>query len=294
MNKNITVFAHNDLDGVVSYLILCWLYKQKLSVIPTTPSKLDLDYNNWQKNNIEVDKLFFLDLDTSKIGNQIDNKKTIIIDHHKTNIYSFKEATTIICNESSCAKLLYNTFFKKELSKQLTNEQKTLIALADDWDSNTKATPLSEKLNIIYHSTTNKFSSFVEDYYDGFKPFDKFKQNTIILYKKHCSEYLSKLSSSIYIGEVNFEDTIAKVGAVFCNKFVQECCDYLFERYNVDISIAVLLEQKRIAVRRNVNNNIDITKFVQRIAQGGGHEAAAGGSLTDEFIEFTKHLKPVN
>jgi oligoribonuclease NrnB/cAMP/cGMP phosphodiesterase (DHH superfamily) len=56
-----------------------------------------------------------------------------------------------------------------------------------------------------------------------------------------------------------------------------------------------LIDQKRIAVRRSSNNTtVDVSKFVQRIASGGGHEAAAGGNLTDEFIEFTKMLKPLN
>ena len=53
-----------------------------------------------------------------------------------------------------------------------------------------------------------------------------------------------------------------------------------------------MVEQKRIAVRRsNTNDKIDVSKFVQRIASGGGHESAAGGNLTDEFIEFTKLLR---
>ena len=62
----------------------------------------------------------------------------------------------------------------------------------------------------------------------------------------------------------------------------------------MDVSIAVLLEQKRIAVRRHPNNDkIDVSKFVQRIASGGGHESAAGGNLTEEFVEFTRMLKPL-
>jgi oligoribonuclease NrnB/cAMP/cGMP phosphodiesterase (DHH superfamily) len=63
----------------------------------------------------------------------------------------------------------------------------------------------------------------------------------------------------------------------------------------VDVAIAVLLDQKRIAVRRNSNNtSVDVSKFVQRIASGGGHAAAAGGNITEEFMEFTKMLKPVD
>jgi oligoribonuclease NrnB/cAMP/cGMP phosphodiesterase (DHH superfamily) len=290
-NKNIHVVTHTDLDGVVSYLVLCWLYGRRLPVTGTTPMKLEKDCASLLSSNTNLDKLYFLDLDVSKIGEQIDNKNVVILDHHKTNLYQFKNAVARIYNETSCAKLIHDTFFK-QTNKTLTNSQKTLIALADDWDSNTKATPISEELNIVYHAMSNKFNSFVEDYYDGFKPFDKFKQNTIALYKKHRKEYLDTLTP--FFGNIEFESIKdIKVGAVFCNKFVQECCDWLFGKFHVDVAIAVLIEQKRIAVRRNANNTtVDVSKFVQRIASGGGHEAAAGGNLTEEFVEFTKMLKP--
>lgn len=290
-NKKIQVVTHTDLDGVVSYLVLCWLYGQKVDVVGTTPAKLEQDCDKLFATNKSWDRLYFLDLDVSKIGEKIDTSNTVILDHHKTNLYPFKNATTRIYNETSCAKLIYDTFFK-ETNRVLSPARRTLIALADDWDSNTKSTPLSESLNIVYHSTSNKFNSFVEDYYEGFAPFDKFKQNTILLYKKHRKEYLDQLTP--FIGQIEIEGVNATVGAVFSEKYIQECCDFLLQERNVDIAIAVLLNQKRIAVRRNSNiTNIDVSKFVQRIANGGGHEAAAGGILTDEFIEFTKMLKPI-
>jgi len=288
-SQKIQVVTHTDLDGVVSYLVLCWLYGKKLDVVGTTPMKLEQDFDRLVASGKTWDKLYFLDLDVSKIGEKIDLKSTVVLDHHKTNIYPFKNAIVRIYNETSCAKLIYDTFFK-ETGKKISNAQKTLIALADDWDSNTKATPLSESLNIVYHSMSNKFNSFVDDYYNGFGPFDKFKVNTIQLYKKHCSEYINQLNP--FFGNIEFDGIKeVKVGAVFCDKFIQECCDLLFTKYSVDVAIAVMVDQKRIAVRRsNSNSKIDVSKFVQRIASGGGHESAAGGNLTEEFIEFTKLL----
>jgi oligoribonuclease NrnB/cAMP/cGMP phosphodiesterase (DHH superfamily) len=290
IDKKIQVVTHTDLDGIVSYLVLCWLYGSKLDVMGTTPMKLEEDYQKLLSANKTWEKIYFLDLDVSKIGHLIDNNKTVILDHHKTNLFQFEHALAYIYNETSCAKLIYDTFFK-HTSKTITNAQKTLIALADDWDSNTKSTPLSEGLNIVYHSMSNKFVSFVEDYYNGFYPFDKFKQNTIALYKKHRDEYIETLKP--YFGEIEFEgQKNIKVGAVFCEKYVQECCDWLLQKLNNEVAIAVMLDKKRIAVRRNNNSSVDVSKLVQRIASGGGHAAAAGGSLTDEFIEFSKMLKP--
>jgi len=291
-NQNIQVITHTDLDGVVSYLVLCWLYGRKLDVIGTTPMKLEQDYDKLVASGKQWSTLYFLDLDVSKIGSKIDKKNTVVFDHHKTNIYQFENAIVRIYNETSCAKLIYDSLFKNG-TKPITSKQKTLIALADDWDSNTKSTPLSEGLNIVYHSMSDKFNSFVDDYYNGFEQFDKFKQNTIALYKKHRKEYIDQLTP--FFGNIEFEgQRDIKVGAVFCNKFVQECCDWLFVAHSVDVAIAVLMDQKRIAVRRNANcDKIDVSKFVQRIASGGGHEAAAGGNLTEDFVEFTKMLKPL-
>lgn len=284
--NNPTVFFHKDLDGIVSYLVFCWAVNKKLNYVATTPMKLEQDYDNWASKNDT--SAVFVDLDVTKIGSKIDKPTTIIFDHHKTNLYSFQQAKAKIQNESSCAKLLYDYFFKNDTNK-ITSAQKTLIALADDWDSHTKAVPLSEDLNIVYHSLTNKVESFIDDYYRGFTSFDKFKQNTILLYKKHRKEYLSSLSP--FFGHIEIEGIKTHIGAVVCNQYVQECCDFLLGKHNVDVAIAVIVEQKRIAVRRNSKNNtVDVSKFVQRIANGGGHEAAAGGNLTEEFVEFTKLL----
>lgn len=290
MNKEPIVVMHSDLDGLTSYLVLCWALGKKLSYAVSTPMKLDEDVEKLLARTTENTPLYFLDLDVSKIGNKIDRSNVTIIDHHKTNIFSFKNAKTTIVNFSSCAKLIYKNLIEPN-NISITTAQKTLIALADDWDSNTRATPLSEDLNIVYHSTKNKVASFLEDYYEGFKPFDKFKTNTVHLYKKHRKEYLDTLKP--FIGTVEFEGTPVQVGSVFCDKYVAECCDYLFEKYKVEVAIAVMVEQKRIAVRRAPTNHlIDVSKFVQRVANGGGHAAAAGGNITEEFIEFTKMLKP--
>ena len=293
MNKHeVFVVTHSDLDGICSYLVLCWALGKKLPVHFSTPKKLSADFEKIRKDN-SWSKIFFLDLDVTSIADDIDTPATVIFDHHKTNIFSFKQATAKVLDETSCAKLIYNSFWKEGTKlAPLTPARRSLIALADDFDSNKKTTILSSQLNIVYHSMTNKLVSFVEEYYDGFKGFDKFQQNTIALYDKHCAEYIHNLT--VYKGMVDFAGTKnVKVASVFCDKFVQECCDHVLDKMKVDVVIAVIVPQQRIAVRRHPNNNtIDVSAFVQRIASGGGHAAAAGGMLTEEFMEFSKMLKP--
>jgi oligoribonuclease NrnB/cAMP/cGMP phosphodiesterase (DHH superfamily) len=292
MNKKSFCVFHGDLDGIVSYLVLCWFYNYKIPFLATTPSKLETDFNNSFQVIKDYEKVYFLGLDVTKIGSYIDSKQTVIFDNVKNQtLFSFQNAFVRIYNETSCAKLVYDSLFKTT-NKTITNNQKTLIALADDWSSQSNRTPLSRGLNIIYHSLTNKFNSFIEDYFEGFVPFDKFKENTITLYKKHCNLHLNNLK--YFSGIVTFEEKPIKVVAVFSDKYIEECCEFIFNLHNPELAIVVMLEQKRIAVRRNKHvDNIDVRQFVQKIASGGGSEHAAGGYLTEEFQEFTKLLSEV-
>ena len=73
-NQKIQVITHTDLDGCVSYLVLCWLYGKKLDIIGTTPAKLEQDFDKLVASGKTWDKLYFLDLDVSKIGEKIDQK----------------------------------------------------------------------------------------------------------------------------------------------------------------------------------------------------------------------------
>lgn len=283
------VYFHADLDGIVSYLTLCWYLNQKLEYVATTTGRLKED---WSKHKHRDSKIYFLDLDVSSIGEEIDRKGVFIFDHHKTNSYEYINAVPFIYNETSCSKLIHNTLSKVK-SVKLTNAQKTLIALADDVDSYTNATPISNDLNIVYHNTHKKVESFIEDYWDGFKPFDKYKLNIISSYKRRLKEHLKALSLFKSNKGIVIDGKEYSAGAVFSEDFIQESSEYVFKKLPVDIAIVVMISKNRIAVRRNrLNDTADVSKFVQEIANGGGHEAAAGGELTKEFMELAKTFSP--
>jgi oligoribonuclease NrnB/cAMP/cGMP phosphodiesterase (DHH superfamily) len=282
------VFTHKDLDGVVSYLTLCWAVDKRIPVVPTTPAKLASSLQKYlASQKEEPSQMFFLDLDCTTIGDQIDKAGTVIIDHHKTHLYPYKHAKTFVYTETSSAKQVFDTFFKKS-GKDLSDARKTLVALADDWDSGTNSTPLSRRLNIVFHQTQNKFDAFVEDYWDGFQPFDQYKKNTIALYEKHAKEHLQQLTP--FVGIIDFDGHPTKVGAVMANEFVDESIQFLLNNLGVEVAIVVMTDHKRFSVRRSLNSNVDVSKFVQRVSSGGGHEQAAGGPLTEEFAQFTQLL----
>ena len=155
--KKIFVFTDSDLDGAASLLVLHWVLKANPGDIKfqtVTVSNFRKEFLLWAaENSIEnYDAVYFLDLDTSSSSDLIDNKKSIIIDHHETHDASkYKNANTNISVTTSCAKLLY-LHFKDKLTS-LTNEQKYLIALANDYDSYTLKLTESYNLNCAFSNS---------------------------------------------------------------------------------------------------------------------------------------------
>ena len=58
--------------------------------------------------------------------------------------------------------------------------------------------------------------------------------------------------------------------------------------------IVVNINTKRVSFRRNKDiKDISLIEFGKEVCgTGGGHEYAAGGSITNQFMEFTKQLTP--
>jgi len=287
------IFTHKDLDGVVSYITLGWILNYKPKIYSTTPNTMLENLKGWLMNNKYEDyrKVFFLDLDTSILGDLIDKENVVIIDHHATNTFEYKNAKTLIKNYTSCAKLLQDTMGK---DKPFTNAQKVLIALADDYDCAAKKTPVSYDLNIVFHGTNKKIESFIENYWEGFKPFDKFQQNMINLYKSSRDEYVNQ-DRAIFGGVMKIKDTEYKVVSTVSNDYVQEMADYLIDKYQADVVFIVITRSGKVTLRKKKGCELDLSKLAERLCDGGGHKDASGGSATTEAFQlFTKTLRLIN
>ena len=286
------IFTHKDLDGVVSYITLGWILNYKPKIYSTTPNTMLENLKGWLMNNKFEDyrKVFFLDLDTSVLGDLIDKENVVIIDHHATNTFEYKKAKTLIKSYTSCAKLLQDTMGK---DKSFTNAQKVLIALADDYDCAAKKTPVSYDLNIVFHGTNKKIESFIENYWEGFKPFDKFQQNMINLYKSSRDEYINQ-DRAIFGGVMKIKDSEYKVVSTVSNDYVQEMADHLIDKYQADVVFVVITRSGKVTLRKKKDCELDLSKLAEKLCDGGGHSAASGGSLTEAFQLFTKTLRLIN
>lgn len=297
--KKVYVFTDSDLDGATSLLILHWALKSNLGEIKfqtTTVSNFRKDFLAWAaEDSIEkYDAVYFLDIDTSSSADLIDNKKSIIIDHHETHVpekEKYKNATTNIIVTTSCSKLMY-VHFKNELA-QLTGIQKYLVALANDYDCYEFKLPESYNLNCAFTNSQKtlgktKTHKFIERFYNGFNGFNAQENNIIKEYTTGRDSAISKLQ--VYSGKINISKQNLTVAGTMGNRFVNDICDHLLKKYNADIVFFVNTSSNHISFRKNKTCNVNLAKLANVLCEGGGHEYAAGGKITEKFMEFTKQL----
>jgi oligoribonuclease NrnB/cAMP/cGMP phosphodiesterase (DHH superfamily) len=288
-------FVHHDLDGLVSLLAIKWFFpKSDIQYQSTTAMKFREDFLKWTlKNNIEsYDKIFILDLDVGEHVELIDKANFIIIDHHNTHVENspYDTAAVYIENTTSTAMLIYRTF-TKQLKLVFTVPQKTLILLADDYDSYIHQIDQSKILNAVFWNTQNNFETLLNLYKNGFIPFTEQQLN---IYNLHIKAVELTIKNLIFFenNSIKINDNFYHIIATFATKHINNIADYILDNYKPDIAIIVNTNTKHISFRRGTDTNIDLGVFSQSIANGGGHPYAAGGIITDDFMTFTKKLKP--
>lgn len=301
MPKNYFIISDSDLDGICSYITLSWF----LTGEPNVPYKLTTvtdfkrDISEWLKLNklSDYDKVFILDMDISNDMELVDKKNVVVIDHHRThvpNIEKYKKAKTVIKEYTSATKLIFDQF---KSAKELTKEQKLLVALADDYDCYALKVPTSYDLHIVYYQTQNstdksKQQKFIENFGMGFKGFTEFQKNIV---KFHHAEVKKIIDAcEIFGGKMIIHNQEIVVRSTVCERAINEVADHLIRNLGADVAIVVNPRSSRVSFRRRAESaNIDVSKLAEEYAEGGGHEYAAGGKITEKFMQFTSLLKPV-
>ncbi len=293
----IHVFTDIDLDGVTSLLALHWAVNAKpgdVTFVSSTITNLRKEFLLWaEKNKLsDYETVYFLDLDCTSVLDLIDHENVHIIDHHLTHVNvkdNYKHAKTNIVVTTSCAKLLYQTFNLKHL----TDKQKFLIVLADDYDCYAFKQKQSYELNCLFTNTQKTLDKtrshkFLVRFYDGFDSFLQQEQNIIQNHIKTRDETISKLQ--IYSGDVLIGKQAQKVMGTMGKKFVNEICDYLIKERKADIVFFINPDNSHVSFRKNRTSSVDLSKLAEALCEGGGHEYAAGGKITPTFMDFTKQL----
>lgn len=287
---NIAVWTDNDLDGAGSALAIFYVYKdvaKNISYFETNERELPGTLRAWLDNNYELyDKIYILDqVIPESIVKFVDRGKVVIIDHHPEHCEvkeRYKFAKAIIEKETSCTKLILNKFFKA-LSSKITPQIIELLNIVDDYDTYELKFSNTLKLNAIY-STYNKphVDKFIDNFKDGIRDFTQLEINSITLYLKKVKHIID--TAEIYAGKIKDYTVVS----CMTNYAINEVAHFLLKKYNKDICIIVNPDTKGVSFRKNKQSAIKLNNLAKILCKGGGHENAAGGTITETFLNITK------
>jgi len=297
MTKDEIVFTDLDLDGAGSYLVHCWAQQKKSKVVTIKVSNLREKFLGWLNHHKLEDykQVYFFDLDTTEIQDLIDKKNVCIFDHHKTHkedIYKYAEYY-IDANETSCSKLLYKHYNTLGSLGNLTTEQKHLIALVNDYDCYELKFPESNKLNFLFwYKNGNKLQNFINDFEHGFHGFTN-EQNKIISYHFYKFKKLTQ-EVNLFKTTLNISKKKYKFYSTFASEYINDLGQYIIDNNDCEVCLMINLKNNRVYLRKKRGVDLDLGKFAKKICDGGGHEYAAGGKLTEAVLTLSKQFVPVD
>lgn len=268
MNKNLTIC----FDGSIPYN-----YK----------SFVDEDILSKEYDGSKFDVVIVLDCsDADRLGKFSDilnnTKKTICIDHHKTNV-SFADINIIDSNNSSTGELLYDIIASVNKEKDVTKNMAEYIYMAiltdtgkfsySSTSSNThkivaslidKGVDVAKIDNLIYNS---KPSNVVKAYIDcitGIKLYFDNKLGVASISQKILSDH------NVEMGDID--------GVV----------EFIREIKEVEVSCVLKEYNNNTKVSLRSKNNIDVAEI--SLQYGGGGHAKASGFEIDDTLENTKKI----
>jgi oligoribonuclease NrnB/cAMP/cGMP phosphodiesterase (DHH superfamily) len=299
MPKRITIFTDADLDGAGCVLIFKWLFPAyTINYKAVNERSFKESFTNFVKSEdfTKSDVVYICDLNVFEQDPALlDHAKIFYIDHHAEDIKiptSFLGVKRLIRESSpSCTSLVYKTL-KPESLVTLTNYQKLLIALIDDYDSYTLKHPTSLQLNTIFYSLQgDRIQSFWEKFKDGFKGFNDHQNNIIRFHTLKVNQILNDLN--VYQAVVPLGSKKYNIISTFAEYALNEVSSHILKKYNRDISIVMNLKTNTVSFRKTKGVDYDVSILAKKLAEGAGNTNAAGGKLTSQMMTFSKIFKPV-
>ena len=290
---NILVWTDSDLHGAGAALAIKWLYSKKAKVFrinEVTESTILGKFKGALDTLDYYDKIFVLDLDLKPdIIKIIDRPNVVVIDTHKNHIknkHLYNKAKTILdYAHNSTIDLIYDKF--RDHLLHLTDKQLLLIKYIGTYDWYNTQYKESLKLNAIYYNLNSpKAENFITAFSDGFREFTIHEKNAIKLYFKKFKDQIE--TGEFFKGKIKNYNVVA----TFANYAISELAHFIIKKHNADIGIIVNTQAKTVSFRRCKKSDVDVSVLAKKLCNGGGHAAAAGGKLTEQFANLTKTFTP--
>jgi oligoribonuclease NrnB/cAMP/cGMP phosphodiesterase (DHH superfamily) len=287
----IFIWSDGDLDGAGSTLALKWLFESKGHLVSNKSvangSEAYVKLSEWfEAYYNQYDKIFICDLSLDEgLIDLVDREKVIVIDHHQTHKdlkHLYKNAKVIVEDHPSTADLIRQKF---RLDEHLDENELDFITRANDYDSYQLKYPESIKLNIVLKR--RKFDNFIYDFRTGLRPFTEHEQGMCTQFFRELNDQLE--GTQYYRGTIKGFDIIA----LYYEKYASETAHIALNRSGADACFCINMRYKSVSLRRRIGCPIKLNVIAENFCDGGGHEFAAAGKLTDRFAKLLQNFKHV-
>ncbi|MFT9003122.1 MAG: DHHA1 domain-containing protein [Liquorilactobacillus hordei] len=318
----IKMFSHNDLDGVASPVILRQLLTMQrydLTFYPPTFSSTGregtidddiVDFLNSNKAKL-TDEVYIMDLTPSEeVLKLLDQKsdeygfKWQIFDHHVTAVWSMKKYPSNVHNyqhmgsHDHSATSITTIFVEYAIPTELMKIEKfrkigqlaEVVRLYDTWEWFNNASELAiqaKKLNDLFYlyPPSQRFNLLSIVASAGVDEILNKNRNFIYAAEEREAEYIEgKIKNSNIIRFTKYN-----IAVVYAEQYISNLGNAMCRELDVDFSIVLHGSDGRQLSLRSVLN-IDVSKVAKEYFNGGGHEHAAGGTATDDFIKAVYSL----
>lgn len=287
----VLVLTDSDLDGAGCALLIKWMYSEKdvnVNVVELVGQNYGGIIKGLSQTFDEYKTIFVTD---SYIPDDcvdlLDRPNVYIIDHHADHVAvkdRYTKANVLVENYPSCSKLIMDKFSSK--IKVLNDDRIKFINLINDYDSYTLEFRETLMINAIFSAYSRpKVNKLVEAFYDGNREFNQLEKNAISIYFRKVRKELDNVD--VFEGELKGYKVISFV----VHSAVNEVTHTLLKKYKADVAIAVMLDYNSVSFRRSKTCDCKLNVLASALCGGGGHEYAAGGKITNEFMKFTERLQ---
>jgi oligoribonuclease NrnB/cAMP/cGMP phosphodiesterase (DHH superfamily) len=276
------LWTNNDLDGVGAAILLGNIFQnfEYQSIFFGDFMQKFPDWYDENRNN--YDKIFVVGIPLEQsLINKTDDKKLIFVSDKKEELTTV-ESKLISEDSTSCSKMLYKIFKSKF---DFPDGVKKFIAYVNDYNSYELKTKEAKILNGLFRkSGSRKFYNFVNRFWSGIGEFTESEIRLAGSFYKELNAEMENLE--LFFG--SYKDL--KVVATFSNFSVNEIAATIIDHYDADVAIVVNTSSQYVSFRKKKGSAADIKFMAENLCSGGGSDQAAGGKLTQKFLEFTQTL----
>ncbi|XKO54105.1 DHH family phosphoesterase [Lysinibacillus fusiformis] len=303
------LLSHNDLDGVGCGILAKLAFSDQVKIRYNSVTALDREIEFFLDHEQSKTFLFITDLSPNE-GNEkrIDDYfqatgNVQLLDHHQTALHlnQYEWGKVVMEDEhgllTSATSLFYQYLVMHGLLEKtdVLTEFVELVRQYDTWEWEKNGNYQAQRLNALFFLVS--IEEFEEKMLDRLKSqshfdFDEFEKKILSMEEEKIERYIRRKKRELI--QTNLGDFYG--GVVYAESYHSELGNELGkENVHLDYIAMINMGSKRVSFR-TIHDHINVAS-IAAIFGGGGHQKAAGCSLTVEaykqFVLETFHLEPI-